>query len=276
MTFTQEMNLRSQSGYCMPFEETDGDVVLLLGYGEQAHPLTGKEFFHYGADFKVNRYVLSALADGIVTGIGTNPTHGLYQVIRYGRYEVTYAHLTNALVPFGTRVKAGSVVAISGGEKLHIEVKYDGKDIDPLQFLTMIYGNMKMSGKTDENGMPAIETIETDIPTDYDDDRREIESLMMRFYPAYLSDVASGIYRVPERTEQSLRNIFSVSAVKNYFYELIPSYANPLGIGDRSLPVAVKVQNLLIADFLNYMALQHGIFLSSMSESDKKKAPPVP
>ena len=49
MTYTQEMNLTSSSGYCMPFEERDRDVQLTLGYGKQNHPKTGEEFFHHGS-----------------------------------------------------------------------------------------------------------------------------------------------------------------------------------------------------------------------------------
>lgn len=45
MDYTQEMNLASASGYCMPFEERNGEVKLLLGYGEQTHPKTGDKFF---------------------------------------------------------------------------------------------------------------------------------------------------------------------------------------------------------------------------------------
>ena len=273
MDYTPEMNLQSASGYCMPFEETSGDVKMILGYGKQRHPDSNEEFFHHGVDFETNRYVLAAVADGIVNGIGSNDELGLHQTIRYGKYDVTYGRLTNALVPFGTRVKAGSVVAISG-DRLHLEVRYDGEEINPIPFLTMIYGNMKMGINSATGELPQMETVETDIPTDYEDDSREIEQLMLRFYSQYLSDVAAGLYHVPEHTEQSLRNIFSVSAVKNYFYEMIPSFSNPLGIGERSIPVAVKVQNLLIGDFLNYLVLRHGIFLSSMSESDKKKRSP--
>lgn len=270
MNYTQEMNLSSKSGYCMPFEERNGEVRVLLGYGKQKHPETGSDFFHHGVDFATNRYILAAVADGTVTGIGTRPTHGLYLVIRYGEYEVAYAHLAHVLASFGTKVKAGSVVAVSG-KLLHVETKYNGEEIDPIDFLTMIYGNLKMTAQGGNGGLPEIETLETDIPTDYDDDRQEVEELMLRFYPEYLSEVADGLYTVPERTEQSLRNIFSLSAVKSYFYETIPSLANPLGIGGRCLPVAVKVQNLLIADFLNYLAMRHRIFLSTWSESDKKK-----
>ena len=47
---------------------------------------------------------------------------------------------------------------------------------------------------------------------------------------------------------------------------------NPLGLGERSLGIIGRVQTLLIHDFLNYLALIHGVFLSSMTEIEKKKA----
>ena len=270
MNYTQEMNLVSKSGYCMPFEERNGEVNMTLGYGKQNHPVTQEDFFHHGVDFATHRYILAAVADGVVSGIGSTPTHGLYQVIRYGKYEVTYAHLANALAAFGTRVRAGSVVGISG-DLLHIGVKYDGEEINPMEFLAMLYGNLLTMRQQGHPGTPELATMEMDIPTAYDDDREEIEELMLRFYPEYLLEVGNGGYRVPEHTEQSLRNIFSLSAVKNYFYETIPSLANPLGIGGRSMPIAAKVQNLLIGDFLSYLALRNNLFLSTLNENDKKK-----
>ena len=229
MDYTQEMNLVSASGYCMPFEERDGEVKMLLGYGEQAHPKSGETFFHHGVDFGTHRYI-----------------------------------------PFGAKVKAGSVLAISG-DLLHMEVRYDGEEINPIDFLNMIYGNLKMMQQQGHTGMPDFDTLEMEIPTDYDDDREEIEQLMLRFYPDYLTDIAGGQYKVSGHTVQSLRNIFSLSAIRNYFYEVIPSLANPLGIGSRSIPIAAKVQNLLIGDFLDYLAFRHGMFLSTLDESGKKK-----
>ncbi len=275
MNYTQEMNLVSKSGYCMPFEERNGEVNMTLGYGKQTHPVTKEDFFHHGVDFATHRYILAAVADGVVSGIGSTPTHGLFQVIRYDKYEVTYAHLANVLATFGTRVRAGSVVGISGN-LLHVEVKYDGQEINPMEFLAMLYGNLLTMRQQGHSGMPELETMGMDIPTAYDDDREEIEELMLRFYPEYLLEVGNGGYRVPEHTEQSLRNIFSLSTVKNYFYEMIPSLANPLGIGGRSMPIAAKVQDLLIGDFLNYLALRHEIFLSTLNENDKKKRPTKP
>ena len=48
--------------------------------------------------------------------------------------------------------------------------------------------------------------------------------------------------------------------------------ANPLGLGHRALPLAGKVQNLLIRDFLNYLALRHEIFLNTTDEELKKNS----
>ena len=131
MKYTEEMILRSSSGYCMPFEERGKNVEVTLGYGQQKHPVTGEAFFHHGVDFSANHYLLAALASGTVAGIGNDQTHGIYQVIRYGKYEVTYSHLANVYVNFGQQVKAGTVVALSG-DLLHFEVKYDGEELSSL------------------------------------------------------------------------------------------------------------------------------------------------
>lgn len=272
MQFTQEMMLHSDSGYCMPFEERNGDVQMSLGYGKQKHPQTGETFFNHGVDFKVNNYLLSAVATGKVTGLGNDAIHGIYQVTRYGDYEVIYSHLSNVFANYGKEVKAGQVIAVSGSS-LHIEVKYKGEELNPLEFLTMIYSNLKVMEQHGRPGAaPQFVTLDMDVRTAYDKDQKEIENLMMRFFPDYMTDMSKGIYVLPEHTELALRNIFTMSAMKHYFFETIPSMANPLGMGAKSIPIAERVQNLLIADFLNYLALRHQIFLSSMSAVEKKKA----
>lgn len=272
MQFTQEMMLHSDSGYCMPFEERNGDVQMSLGYGKQKHPQTGETFFNHGVDFKVNNYLLSAVATGKVTGLGNDAIHGIYQVTRYGDYEVIYSHLSNVFANYGKEVKAGQVIAVSG-RSLHIEVRYKGEELNPLEFLTMIYSNLKVMEQHGRPGaVPQFVTLDMDVRTAYDKDQKEIEDLMMRFFPDYMTDMSQGIYVLPEHTELALRNIFTMSAMKHYFFETIPSMANPLGMGTKSIPIAERVQNLLIADFLNYLALRHQIFLSSMSAVEKKKA----
>ena len=271
MKYTHEMILLSDSGYCMPFEEKDKEVEMTLGYGKQRHPKTGDTFFHHGVDFKAPHYLLSALATGRVTGLGNDAIHGIYQVIRYDQYEVTYAHLSNIFANYGQTVKAGQVVAVSA-DLLHMEVKYKGEELNPLEFLTMIYSNIKSLEHNGQiGGIPHFVTLDLDVHTSYDKDQKEIEDLMMRWFPDYMQDMASGVYALPEHTELALRNVFTMSAMKNYFYETLPSMANPLGMGHRSIPLAEKVQNLLIADFLNYLALRHQVFLSSMSMLEKKK-----
>ena len=272
MQFTQEMMLHSDSGYCMPFEERNGDVQMSLGYGKQKHPQTGETFFNHGVDFNVNNYLLSAVATGKVTGLGNDAVHGIYQVTRYGDYEVIYSHLSNVFANYGKEVKAGQVIAVSG-RSLHIEVKYKGEELNPLEFLTMIYSNLKVMEQHGRPGAaPQFVTLDMDVRTAYDKDQKEIEDLMMRFFPDYMTDMSKGIYVLPEHTELALRNIFTMSAMKHYFFETIPSMANPLGMGAKSIPIAERVQNLLIADFLNYLALRYQIFLSSMSTVEKKKA----
>lgn len=272
MKYTEEMILQSESGYCMPFEEQQGkDVELSLGYGEQTDPATGEKFFHHGIDFNVRCYTLSALASGIVSGVGNDTGYGICQTIRYGEYEVTYGHLSNVFAQFGQRVKAGQTVALSG-DKLHIAVRFKGEELNPLEFLTMLYGNIQAMRQAGGHETDYLSGLEMELKTDYDRDKREIEELMLRFLPHYMEDLRHGTYILPRNTEQSLRHIFTVGAMKEYFYENMPSMANPLGLGHKAMPLASKVQNLLIADFLHYLALRHDVYFSTVGGDVKKNS----
>ena len=267
MKYTEEMILQSESGYCMPFEERQGkDVKLSLGYGEQTDPATGKTYFHHGIDFDVRCYTLAAVASGIVSGIGNDPTLGICQTIRYG-------DLSNVFAQFGQRVKAGQTVALSG-DKLHIGIRFKGEELNPLEFLTMLYGNIQALCHADGDEATTSPGMAMALTTDYEQDRQEIEELMLRFLPHYMEDLQRGAYRLPPHTEQSLRHVFTMGAVTEYFYENMPSISNPLGLGHKAMPLACKVQNLLIADFLHYLALRHGVYLSTMGGDVKKKPKP--
>jgi len=274
MKYTEEMILQSPSGYCMPFEEDrNKEVTLSKGYGEQKDAVTGESTFYHGIVFNASHRPLAAVASGVVSGIGNDKERGVYLVIRYGKYEVTYAHLANVFVRFGQAVKAGQTVAVSGSD-LHMEVAFDGEELNPIEFLTMLYGNIQALSKSGHGAAYEFTPLDGEMKTKYDRDKEEIEELMIRFLPVYMEDLFRGAYSVPEYTEQSLRNVFTVGASKNYFFETMPSMANPLGIGSRALPLASKVQNLLIADFLNYLALRHNVYLSTMSEELKKNFSP--
>ena len=78
MEYKQSMNLVSPSGYAMPFELSETTPLeITLGYGKQTHPVTGKEFFHHGVDFKVYPHTwLKALATGVVSGIASDREKG--------------------------------------------------------------------------------------------------------------------------------------------------------------------------------------------------------
>lgn len=143
MKYTEEMILQSPSGYCMPFEEEKNkEVTLSKGYGELKDTVTGETSFNHGIDFNASHRPLAAVASGVVSSIGTDKERGVYVVIRYGKYEVTYAHLANIFIRFGQKVKAGQTVAISGND-LHMEVAFDGEELNPIEFLTMLYGNIQ-------------------------------------------------------------------------------------------------------------------------------------
>lgn len=274
MKYTEEMILQSPSGYCMPFEEENGkEISLSLNYGEQKDRATGETYFHHGIDFDASHRPLAALASGVVSGIGNDKERGVYLVTRYSKYDVTYAGLANVFARFGQTVKAGQTIAVSGSG-LHMEVAFDGEELNPIEFLTMLYGNIQALCKAGLKAAYEFTPFDGELKTRYDRDKEEIEELMLRFLPVYMEDLFRGEYIVPEYTEQSLRNVFTVGAAKNYFFESMPSMANPLGIGGRALPLAGKVQNLLIADFLNYLALRHNVYLSTMSEEVKKNFNP--
>ena len=170
MKYSQEMILQSPSGYCMPFEEHDKEVEMTLGYGKQLHPKTGVEFFHHGVDFSAPHYLLSAVASGIVSGIGNDTQRGVYLVIRYGDYEVSYGHLSSILVGYGEAVDAGQTVGVSD-DVLHLETKYKGEEFDPIEFLTMIYGNIKSMERRGETfGKTDFREMAGGFRTKYDKD----------------------------------------------------------------------------------------------------------
>ena len=155
---------------------------------------------------------------------------------------------------------------------LHVEVRFNGEETDPLEFLTMIRDNLIVNSQKDMSGAnPEIATLDFDVHTPYDAQQGEIDQLMMRYFGSYMTDLLCGNYHVPTQTEQGLRNVIAEGARSGAYYEHTPSMLNPLGLGHRSFSIIERVQTILITDFLNYLALMHSVFLSSMSEIEKKK-----
>ena len=95
--------------------------------------------------------------------------------------------------------------------------------------------------------------------------------MYQRFFGKYMTDLFMNRYRVPVNTEGALRDVLKEGAESGAYYEHAPSMLNPLGLGARSYGIIGRIQTLLTHDFLNYLALMHGVFLSSMPELEKKK-----
>lgn len=263
-SFSNDHNLDSTTGYCMPFKGSD-KVKVIRHYGEQPD---SRDFCH-GMVFQTNNDLLSAVADGKVIGVGSDATLGLYLTIRYGKYEVRYGYLSQLYVNYGQQVGARRKVAVAS-DRLYLGVTFDGTEMDPLDFIRMLYGNV-VAWSQDREPEPEAGSLDFDIHTRYDADREQIEDWMTRFYANYFMAVITRRYIPAQSMMQSLLNIFRSAPDKGYFHEDVPSGLNPLGLGPRSIPLIEKVQNLLIGDFLNYMALQHGMFLPGMVDDLKKK-----
>lgn len=265
------MLLESESGYMMPFSLSEKEELLTsLGYGRQRHPMTGEEFNHLGIDFAVKGRDLYAIGTGMVVGIGNDALHDNYIVTKYGKYEVTYGHISEAYHQYGNPIKAGEKIGKSG-DFLHLGVRFNGTDIDPMEFLTMIWSNIQQLAAMGIKAQPTAENLGSKkVRNSYEKDKDSILMLMLRWLPSYMDALRTGGYTSPRRTEQSLRNIFGQAADKNYFFESMPSVGNPLGLSERSVPLVEKIQDLLIGDFLSYLALSQGIYPSTWDDNEKK------
>lgn len=260
----------SASGFSMPFlADEDHDVQVLLDYGDQIHPQTGNPFHHNGVDLLSKHKDLLACATGMVISIATDPVHEQSIIIRHGMYDVKYGHVQDVQVSYGSQVTAGQVIGKSG-EFLHFEVRCNGQNINPIDFLAMIYNNIMLLAQMGIKGTPQLTSFNVPIKTEFDNDQDEILQLLMRWMPSYIEALSNGTYRPSSEIEAQLRSTFNQAAEKNYFFEVPPSPVNPLGISSRGGVLASKVQNLLVKDFLGYLAANQSIYLSSWTEEQKK------
>lgn len=262
--------LESPSGFMMPFlPEDDSKAEMSLDYGDQTHPRTGEKFFHHGLDLICPHLPLLACATGTIIAVGQDAVHDRFIITRYGKYEVKYGHLAEAYGRYGSKVSAGDQIALSG-DFLHIGVTLDGRDIDPKEFLTSLLTNVTLLASMGIEGTPRL--VEYDIPVrnGYEADQMHINDLLEKHLLSYIIAIQNGTYRPLADTETSLRNIFTQGVDKNYFFETVPSLANPMGMGERSAPYIGKVQGILTSDFLAYLAQVKGIYVPTWGDEQKK------
>ena len=267
----KDLFLESSSGFMMPFilDDDHETVEIMLGYGEQRHPHTGNMFHHCGIDYVCPHLPLLAVATGTVVGVGNDSVHDDYIVVRYNNFDVKYGHIEKAVVSYGTKVVAGQQVAVSG-DFLHLDVHFSQEEIDPSEFIAMLDGNICTLLSLGMKNYPQLVTPDVEVKTDFDKDMDAIQELLLQYYPAYVSDISKNVYHPSEKTEASLRNVLMQAAERNYFYEVLPSLVNPLGLTSRAGSLVGKVQNLLLGDFLSYLAACHNVHVPGMSDEQKK------
>ncbi len=98
--------------------------------------------YHTGVDIAcANGSPIRAVADGKVTFAGWNGPYGNQVKQSVGGSEVWYNHMSRLEVKKGDGLSAGSVIGRLGttgqstGPHLHLEVRVNGKDVDPMPYL---------------------------------------------------------------------------------------------------------------------------------------------
>lgn len=112
-------------------------------FGYRVNPVSGRRQLHGGLDLvsEPGSNIL-ALADGIVTYSGKNGGYGnLVELEHPDGFKTRYAHNNQLLVPLGSIVKKGQVIATMGssgrstGTHVHVEVRLNGRAVDPQLYI---------------------------------------------------------------------------------------------------------------------------------------------
>ncbi len=113
-------------------------------FGLRADPFNGTFSNHDGIDIAAGMGTpVLAMADGVVSWSGDRSGYGITVEITHGQgYTTRYAHALAALVNVGDRVIKGQPIAKVGssgrstGPHLHIEVRRNGRAVDPAAYLS--------------------------------------------------------------------------------------------------------------------------------------------
>lgn len=130
-----------------PITEADLPVngVISSKYGMRKHPVYGDFRFHRGLDIAAPLgSEIHPIGRGTVTFSGTKPGYGNIVIIDHGNGMISqYAHNKVNMVKAGDVVDESSVIGkvgsegVSTGPHLHLEVKQNGRRVNPLTVLAM-------------------------------------------------------------------------------------------------------------------------------------------
>ncbi len=112
-------------------------------YGMRDHPIDGVPKFHHGVDLAAPEGTpIYASRSGTVTVASRNDTNGVYVTINHGDgFSTMYLHMTHYTVRAGQYVEAGQKIGECGntgaskGNHLHFGIYYNGKSVNPAQYI---------------------------------------------------------------------------------------------------------------------------------------------
>lgn len=114
------------------------------------HPVLSKIRHHNGLDIACGKQPILAAGTGVVSHTGYDKGLGNFIKIVHGNgYETTYGHLSKVLTEKGHVVMLGEKIGVAGetglatGVHLHYEVRFNGRLVDPLDYLLLLYNALK-------------------------------------------------------------------------------------------------------------------------------------
>ena len=135
----------SQAGViAIPSVQPVERLAFTSNFGIRSDPFRGTAAMHAGVDIPgPTGTPVYATADGTVGRAERAGGYGNLVEIDHGKGIATrYGHLSKILVPAGTHVRRGQLIALMGstgrstGSHLHYEVRIDGHAVNPAPFLT--------------------------------------------------------------------------------------------------------------------------------------------
>ena len=116
----------------------------MSGYGWRDHPIYHIKKFHKGIDLTSPKGTpVQVTGDGVISSVVIKKRgYGKHILVDHGYgYKTMYAHLSKINVKKGQKVVRGETIGLVGNTgsstapHLHYEVRYNGKAIDPVNFI---------------------------------------------------------------------------------------------------------------------------------------------
>lgn len=139
---SEKLRINQELHNCIPAIMPTLGNYSIDGFGMRRHPILGVKKFHHGIDINCNTGTdVRSPGNGKVVAVERQAGFGLVVEIDHGfGYKTVFAHLSDATVKIGQKIKRGQVIAKSGnsglssGPHLHYEVHHNGISLDPTDF----------------------------------------------------------------------------------------------------------------------------------------------